>query len=133
MGRVYDKLTKEQRTAFNYALTYPENEKRINALLDSRRAIRYDTEKVQASGEGDPTFMIVVQLQRLQARNANIDDALIDVFGHYGDTAIMMAKQMLCYGKKMVEVEADHGRLPINHNEYYRIRRVFWSVLAERI
>ena len=133
MGRVYDKLTKEQRTAFNYALTYAENEKRIMALEDSRRAIRYDMDKVQTSGDSDPTFMIAVQIQRLRARNANIDDALIDVFGHYGDTAIMMAKQMLCYGKKMVEVEADHGRLPINHNEYYRIRRVFWSVLAERI
>lgn len=133
MSRVYDKLSKEQRTAFNYAMTYPENERRIIALEDSRRAIRYDTDKVQSFGESDPTFMIAVQIQRLRSRNANIDDALLETFGQYGNTVLIMAKLMLCYGKRMAEVEADHGRLPMNHNEYYRQRRVFWSVLAERI
>jgi len=132
MGRIYDKLTKEQRTAFNYALTYPENETRINALRDNRRAIRYDTDKVQTSPD-DPMFSLMVQLTRLTTRNANIDDALLEVFGKYGNTALQMAKEMLCYGRKMAEVEAKHGRLPIGHNEYYRKRREFWTVLSERI
>lgn len=133
MARVYDKLSKEQRTAFNYALTYPENEKRIHALEDSRRAIRYDADKVQTSGDSDPTFMIAVQIQRLKARNANIDDALLDVFGTYGDQTVKVAKMMLCYGLKMAEAESWFGRMAMNHNEYYRQRRNFWSVLSERI
>lgn len=133
MARVYDKLSKEQRTAFNYALTYPENEKRIHALEDSRRAIRYDIDKVQTSGDSDPTFINAVQIQRLKARNAIIDEALYKAFGTYGDQGLMMAKLMLCYGQSLAKVEADHGHLPINKNAYYSARRAFYTAIIERI
>lgn len=133
MGRVYDKLTKEQKTAFDYALMYPLNKARIDALMDSRKAIRYDTDKVQTSHDADFTHTTVMNVMRLENRNRNIDDALIEVFQEYGDVTVQMAKQMLCYGRKKVDVELEYGRLPMGSNQYYRLRRMFWTVLAERI
>lgn len=66
-------------TAFHYALQYQEWKNEYNTLTDSSRAIRYDQDRVQSSGDSDPTEQLAVRRAELKQKMDEIEGIVNEV------------------------------------------------------
>lgn len=116
-------------TAIHYSLRYPIWKQEIDAIADTAKAITYDKDHVQTSGDYDSTFEAAVQ----------IAEGSISKKIHLIDNTIMLvAKGMdnwlrlgVCYGLTFDQLK--QKGMPCERDLYYEIRRHYYYELSRQI
>lgn len=126
--RVPTDLPKEDYlTAVHYALRYPLWKAEMETSADTARAIRYDTDRVQTSGDFDPVQSTAIRREEI-GRKIRLVDEIIE------DTAKDLSYYLrfgVCYGLTFWQLQSKG--IPCSKNTYYTIRKRFYYELSQRI
>ena len=114
-------------TAIHYSLRYPLWKEEVEAMADTSRAITYDKDKVQASGNYDSTYEAAVRIQEKQHKIQIIDDTIHDV----ADGMDYWLRLGVCYGLTFDQLKGKG--MPCEHKKYYLIRRMYYYKLSKKI
>ncbi len=116
-------------TAIHYSLRYPLWKEELDSMADTSRAITYDKDKVQTSGNYDSTFEAAVRITESQAM---IKIKMVD------DVISLVAKGMdyylklgVCYGLTFDQLKGKG--MPCERDMYYLMRRHYYFELSKRI
>ena len=114
-------------TVMHYCRQYPLWMAELNTGASTVRAIRYDMDKVQASGNSDPTFAAAVRRAAIERKKTQIDETAKEVADGMADWLI----QGVCYGRTYYQLR-EKG-IPCGKNMYYKWRRKFYYMMAQKI
>jgi hypothetical protein len=116
-------------TAIHYSLRYPVWKQEIDAIADTAKAIRYDKDNVQSSGDYDATFEAAVKLSEstIASKVKLIDDTISQVSKGM-DNWIRLG---VCYGLTFEQLK--QKGMPCERDMYYDIRRHYYYELSKRI
>lgn len=92
------KLTEEEVRIMQFIRRYPDWVNEVNALSDSRMAIRYDLDRVQTSATSDNVFDLAMQIEHYQECIDKVNHCLVRIY--QTDNRITMARQIFCFGKE---------------------------------
>lgn len=116
-------------TAIHYSLRYPIWKQEIDSIADTARAIRYDKDNVQSSGDFDSTFEAAVKLT---------EGTTIKKIRLIDDTITQVSKGMdnwlrlgVCYGLTFEQLKSKG--MPCERDMYYDIRRHYYFELSQKI
>lgn len=116
-------------TAIHYSLRYPIWKQEIDAIADTAKAIRYDKDNVQGSGDYDATFEAAVKLSK---------SVIVKKVKLIDDTIYQVAKGMdnwlrlgVCYGLTFDQLK--NKGMPCERDLYYEIRRHYYYELSKQI
>lgn len=112
------------RLSVEYALNYDIWQAEIKSLRNQAKGIRYDKDKVQSSGDYNPTEAAGIRITELQEKVDKIDKALQEAAGDMED----YIRLNVCNGFTYYQLV--HGyHMPLNKNEFGDIRQHFYYVL----
>ena len=114
-------------TTIHYSLRYPLWKEEVEAMADTSRAITYDKDKVQTSGNYDSTYEAAVRIQEKQHKIQIIDDTIHDV----ADGMDYWLRLGVCYGLTFDQLKGKG--MPCEHKKYYLIRRMYYYKLSKKI
>ena len=114
-------------TAIHYSLRYPLLKQEVADMANTARAIVYDKDKVQTSGNYDSTYEAAVRIQEKQHKIQLIDDTIEQVAG---DLANYLRKGV-CYGFNYNQLKFDG--MPCGETQYYTMRRHYYYELSKKI
>ena len=114
-------------TVVHYCKQYPLWVAELNSIADTRKAIRYDTDKVQTTPDNDSTFEAAVRISRLSEKVATIQDAAALVADDLADWIILGA----CYDLPYYALR--QRGIPCGKNLYYQLRKMFYFRIAEKV
>ena len=114
-------------TVIHYSLRYPLWKEEVEAMADTSRAITYDKDKVQTSGNYDSTYEAAVRIQEKQHKIQIIDDTIHDV----ADGMDYWLRLGVCYGLTFDQLKGKG--MPCEHKKYYLIRRMYYYKLSKKI
>lgn len=116
-------------TAIHYSLRYPLWKQEVESMADTSKAIVYDKDKVQTSGNYDSTFEAAAKIlaSDKQHKMQIIDDTLAFVAG---DMAYWL-KLGVCYG--LIFEQLKGKGMPCEKDKYYLMRRHYYFELSKRI
>ena len=116
-------------TAIHYSLRYPLWKQELDDYANTSRAIAYDKDKVQTSGDYDSTFEAAV---RISESEMSMKVKLID------NTIALVAKGLdeylrlgVCYGLTFEQLKGKG--MPCERDMYYLMRRHYYFELSRRI
>lgn len=116
-------------TAIHYSLRYPVWKQEIDAIADTAKAIRYDKDNVQSSGDYDATFEAAVKLSESTiAHKVKLIDDIIYQVSKGMDNWIRLG---VCYGLTFEQLK--QKGMPCERDMYYEIRRHYYYELSQRI
>ena len=116
-------------TCVHYAMQYPYWKAILDAERDTRGAIRYDKDKVQASNDYDSTSETAMRMVEYQDKCAIIDTA-INMACDYSSLD-KWVRLGVCYGYYFRQLKAEG--MPCEKDLYYKIRRRFYYELSKKI
>ena len=119
----------EYLTVIHYSLCYPEWVAEINALRDTRGAIRYDKDKVQTSNNYDSTSETALRTLRIVNKVETIDTIIDEVAKEYGLSDWL--RLGVCYGKTVFEL-INKG-MPCGKDLFLKIRQEYYYKLSSQI
>ena len=116
-------------TCIHYALQYRDWKASLDANRDTRGAIRYDKDKIQANSNYDSTSETAIRMVEIEDKcnlidkciNIACDASAIDRFLRLG----------VCYGFTYYQLKEDG--MPCGKNMYYDIRQRFYYELSKKI
>lgn len=114
-------------TAIHYSLRYPLWKEEVADMANTARAITYDKDKVQSSGEYDSTYEAAVRIQEKQSKIQLIDDTIMLV----ADGMDYWLRLGVCYGLTFEQLKGKG--MPCEKDKYYLIRRRYYFELSKRI
>lgn len=116
-------------TAIHYSLRYPVWKQEIDAIADTAKAIRYDKDNVQSSGDYDATFEAAVKLSEstIASKVKLIDDTISQVSKGM-DNWLRLG---VCYGLTFEQLK--QKGMPCERDMYYDIRRHYYYELSKQI
>lgn len=114
-------------TAIHYSLRYPLWKEEVADMANTAKAIVYDKDKVQSSGNYDSTFEAAVRIQEKQHKLQLIDDTIHDV----ADGMDYWLRLGVCYGLTFEQLKGKG--MPCEHKKYYLIRRMYYYKLSKKI
>lgn len=114
-------------TAIHYSLRYPLWIEELNSCADTAQAIRYDKDKVQTSGDYDPTSDTAIKLLNISDR-VNMVDNIIAMVSKGMDRWLRLG---VCYGLTFDQLKAKG--LPCERDMYYEVRRHYYFELSKQI
>lgn len=116
-------------TCIHYALQYRDWKAFLDAERDTRGAIRYDKDRIQASNDYDSTSETAMKMIEIDDKVAKID-ACIELAC---DDSVMekWLRLGVCYGFTIYQL-MDNG-MPCGKNLYYSLRQKFYYELAKKI
>ncbi len=116
-------------TAIHYSLRYPVWKQEIDAMADTAKAIQYDKDNVQSSGDYDATFEAAVKLSEstIAPKVKLIDDIIYQVSKGM-DNWIRLG---VCYGLTFEQLK--QKGMPCERDMYYDIRRHYYYELSQKI
>ena len=116
-------------TAIHYSLRYPIWRQEIDAIADTAKAIRYDKDNVQSSGDFDATFEAAVKLtESTIAKKVKLIDDTISQVSKGMDNWLRLG---VCYGLTFDQLK--NKGMPCERDMYYEIRRHYYYELSKRI
>lgn len=116
-------------TAIHYSLRYPIWRQEIDAIADTAKAIRYDKDNVQSSGDFDATFEAAVKLSESTiAHKVKLIDDIIYQVSKGMDNWIRLG---VCYGLTFEQLK--QKGMPCERDMYYDIRRHYYYELSQKI
>lgn len=126
--RIPKKIPKEDYlAALHWCLRYPQWEKELSVLPDSSRAIRYDQERVQTSGDYDSTFELAIKRVDIEAKKALLEEIVRSVDESLYNYLIMGVG----YGFTYYQLK-ERG-IPCGRRQYYERRYLIYEKVANRI
>lgn len=114
-------------TAIHYSLRYPLWKEEVADMSNTARAIRYDKDRVQTSGDYDSTFEAAVRIQEKQHKLQLIDDTIHDV----ADGLDYWLRLGVCYGLTFDQLKGKG--MPCEKDKYYLMRRRYYFEISKRI
>lgn len=116
-------------TAIHYSLRYPLWKEEVEKMADTSKAIAYDKDRVQTSGDFDSTFEAAVKIMETgkQSKIQMIDDIIHQVACNM-DYWLRLG---VCYGLTFDQLKGKG--MPCERDLYYLIRRHYYYELALRI
>ena len=113
----------------HYALQYRDWKATLDAERDTRGAIRYDKDKVQASNDYDSTSETAMRMLEYDDKCAMIDK-LINIACDYSNLD-KWVRLGVCYGFTVYQLK-EMG-MPCGNKMYYGIRQRFYYELSKKI
>ena len=107
-----------------YCLQYPEWVKELNSAPNVS-AVRYDREKVQATGEKDATAAAAMRRYVIQKKKDLVDKTIVETVPVQLREWILKGVTSDCSVEKM---ESDG--MPCSRNTYYKYRKAFFYALS---
>lgn len=114
-------------TALHYCRQYPLWVAELSVDPSTVRAIRYDMDKVQASGDSDPTLTAAVRRTAIERKKEEVDAAAKEVADGMAEWLI----QGVCYGQTYFQLK-EKG-IPCGKDLFYKWRRKFYYTIAQKI
>lgn len=117
----------EYLTVKHFCRQYPNWKKELDALPDAERAIAYDGDRVQTSGDSDPVSDLAMRRIELAKKKDVIDGAV-------AKAAPEIAKYLIrgiCYGE--AEYQLELKGMPCGKKYYYRKRNEAYWEIAHRM
>lgn len=116
-------------TAIHYSLRYPVWKQEIDAIADTAKAIQYDKDNVQSSGDYDATFEAAVKLSEstIVKKVQLIDDTI----GQVSKGMDNWLRLGVCYGLTFDQLK--NKGMPCERDMYYDIRRHYYYELSKKI
>lgn len=114
-------------TAIHYSLRYPLWLAEVKDKADTSAAIRYDKDKVQTSGNSDPTFEAAVRVSEILDKINLIDDVISKV----APGMEFYLRLGVCYGLTFDQLKGK--KMPCERDMYYTMRRHYYYELSKRI
>ena len=114
-------------TAVHYCKQYPLWLAELALTTDNNRAIRYDIDRVQTSGDTDPTMKIAVRRMAIEKKKKKVDDVAKAVAGDLDQWII----QGVCYDLTYYQLQQRGS--PCGKDLYYSMRRKFYFMIAKEI
>lgn len=119
--------TEEYLTVKHFCLQYPKWKAELDALTDAARAITYDGDRVQTSGDSDPVPDIAMRRIKLEKKKDIIDGAVAKVAPEIAEYII----RGICY--KDTEYQLENKGMPCGKKYYYLKRRETYWEIAHRM
>jgi hypothetical protein len=114
-------------TAIHYSLRYPLLKQEVEDMANTARAIVYDKDKVQTSGNYDSTYEAAVRIQEKQHKIQLIDETIEQVAGDLAD----YLRKGVCYGLTFDQLKGKG--MPCEDKKYYTMRRHYYYELSKKI
>ena len=116
-----------------YVRMYKQWLDEYNSLADMRQAIRYDTDKVQTSGDSDPLLDHVARMTKLSTRIGIIEQAAIEADCEIYQWILRELRDSVRISKMIKERELEGDSLPFSMSKYYYARRKFYYLVSLKI
>lgn len=116
-------------TVFYYALQYNEWKNEYKTISDTSKAIRYDLEKVQTSGDSDPTERTAMRRAELRRKMDEIEDIAAAAGDELAEWLLIGVTQEGASYKYL----HNNLNMPCSANKYYDIRSRFYFELSKKI
>lgn len=116
--------------SIDYALNYTTWQAEICALRNQSKAIAYDKDKVQSNSGYNPTESAAIAINELQAKIDKISDTIQEVSPEGVENYIKLA---VCHGFTYTQLTTGSHRMPLNKNEFGKIKHHFYFNLYQKI
>lgn len=113
--------------AREYALNYDTWLAEIRALRNQSRAIAYDKDKVSGTSAYSPTETAAMDIAEVQQKVDKIERALVEASD--GDDLEEYIRLAVCYQYTYRQLTMGRLHMPLNKNEFGRIRQRFYYIL----
>ena len=114
-------------TAIHYSLRYPLWLAEVKNKADTSKAIRYDEEKVQTSGDSDTTADAAIKISEITEK-INLIDGIIRKVAPYMEYWLRLG---VCYGLTFDQLKGK--KMPCERDAYYLMRRHYYYELSKKI
>lgn len=116
-------------TAIHYSLRYPIWKQELDSFADTAKAITYDKDRVQTSGDYDSTYEAAVKIAESDiAKKVQLIDDTITLTAKGLDKFLTLG---VCYGLTFEQLKIKG--MPCERSLYYQIRRHYYYELSRRI
>ena len=112
-----------------YALNYDTWQAEIRALRNQSKGLAYDKDKVSSSSDYSPTEAAAMDIAEIQAKVDKIEEALIEA----SEGLEEYIKLAVCYQYTYRQLTLGRLHMPLNKNEFGRIRQRFYYILYSKI
>lgn len=116
--------------SMDYALNYDTWKAEIKSLRNQSKAIAYDKDKVQSNSDYNPTEAAAIAISELQIKVDKIEKTIEEVSPDGLDQYIKLA---VCYGFTYTQLTTGKHHMPLNKNEFGKIKHHFYYNLYEKI
>jgi len=116
--------------SMDYALNYDTWKAEIKSLRNQSKAIVYDKDKVQSNSDYNPTEAAAIAISELQIKVDKIEKTINEVSPDGLDDFIKLA---VCYGFTFTQLTTGKHHMPLNKNEFGKIKHHFYYNLYEKI
>lgn len=114
-------------TAIHYSLRYPLWLAEVKNKADTSKAIRYDEEKVQSSGDSDTTADAAIKVSEITEK-INLIDGIIRKVAPDMEYWLRLG---VCYGLTFDQLKGK--KMPCERDAYYLMRRHYYYELSKKI
>ena len=115
--------------AMEYANNYDMWMAELTALRNQSKGIDYSKDKVQSFGGYDPTEAAAIDIAELQSKLDKIDETLMEV----SEDMANYIKLAVCYGYTYRQLTMGRLKMPLNKNDFGRIKHHFYFELYKKI
>lgn len=115
--------------AQEYALNYDMWSAELRSLCNQSKAIDYSKDRVQSSGDYDPTEAAAIDIAELQSKLDKIDRTIKEVSEGMDD----FIRLAVCYDYTYRQLTMGRLRMPLNKNDFGRIKHHFYFELYKKI
>lgn len=115
--------------ARQYALNYHNWMAEIWSLRDQSKAIVYDKDKVQSNSSYNPTEAAAVAISELQKKVDIIDESIAEA----SDGLDYYIRLAVCNEYSFKQLTNEKLKMPLNKNEFGRIKQKFYYILYNKI
>lgn len=115
--------------AMEYANNYDMWMAELRSLRNQNKAIDYSKDRVQASGDYDPTEAAAIDIAELQSKLDKIDDTIREVSEGMDD----FIRLAVCYDYTYRQLTMGRLKMPLNKNDFGRIKHHFYFELYKKI
>ena len=114
-------------TAIHYSLRYPLWLAEVKNKADTSKAIRYDEEKVQTSGDSDTTADAAIKISKINEK-INLIDGIIRKVAPDMEYWLRLG---VCYGLTFDQLKGK--KMPCERDAYYLMRRHYYYEVSKKI
>lgn len=115
-------------TVIHYCRQYPEWEAELAALTDTSKGIAYDSDRVQSSGDSDPTADLAIRRAGISHKKDVIDHVAYRIGGELFQKWLILG---ICHGYPFHYMQT--RGIPCGKKYYYEMRRRFIYEMSELI
>lgn len=104
-----------------------------NDLANMNKAVRYDLDKVQTSGDSDPVFDHATRMAALSSRIGQIEQSAIEADCEIYQWILKSIREHVSFSDLQRGEELKGTSLPFSHNKFYGARRKFYYLVSQKI